>query len=118
MDAKSVSGATDKELIELGLIESGHRIALKVFCRINDHSKQEKKNQLSALVQAAGVERISSNRKRRTQCNSKCVNLGWKHYDSDKQKYISVREVNGGGIRQHDFDIDAGPNVNYENILL
>lgn len=106
MDEKGVSGATDQDLIALGLVESGHRIALKVFCRISDSSKQEKKNQLSTMIKVAGVERIG-NRKRRTQ-STKCVNLGWKHYDPTRQKYVNVREVNGGGTRQHNFDIDAG----------
>ena len=103
--SKSLCGATDQDLINLGLVESGHRIALKVFCRISNSSKQEKKNKLSTMIKVAGVDRIG-NRKRRTP-STKCVHLGWKHYDTTRKKYVNVREVNGGGTRQHSFDIDA-----------
>jgi len=101
MDKAAVSSATGEQLAELGLSEKGHIIALKAFC-LQDCVESSKSNLICAIKESE-KDRVSKSRK----ISTNIVSIGWQHFNRSKDKYCSIRETNGGGTRQHKFQIDA-----------
>jgi hypothetical protein len=99
MDTSSIFNAMESTLIELGLEEKGHIIALKCFASSHNTNKAT----LAASIRTASMERAST----KTKSREKSVTLGWKHFNPSKEKYCMVKMANGGGIRETKFPENA-----------
>ena len=93
MDKEAVLKSEDSDLQDLGLHEKGHIICLRAFCTRPEESENAK--QLLASCLRAGKQRIL-----KTTRDEKSVNFCWKHFDTKKSHYVSVRTTKGGGTRQ------------------
>ena len=127
MDIAAVKEAKDEELQALGLIHRGDILALRAFAQkgTNEDRVEKKRNLLQSLKEKFSGERLSKKRKSATlpaekghSSNSsksafRKVYAGWQHYDKKQKRYVSVRLVNGGGMR----DIDADVNATKEEII-
>jgi len=128
MDIEAVGVANYEVLEELGLNAKGDILSLKAFCqRHSTTSKpcsdyEERKNKLIDELKKGKQERnrkinqastsfqersskapISVKKTRKTRK----VILGWMHHSSLKQRFVTVRLSNGGGVRQLDVPGDS-----------
>ncbi len=129
MDMTAIMTAKDEELQALGLIHRGDILALRAFAEkgeeMGDTDRVEKKKSLlKSLKEKFSGERLSKKSKnasppakKRCQSNKSSgfrkVYAGWQHYDNKKKRYISVRLINGGGMR----DIDVAVNATKEELI-
>ncbi|XP_066933075.1 uncharacterized protein [Clytia hemisphaerica] len=95
MDHDSIMAANETDLDNLGLIENGHKIAVKAF------SRRAVQGKLTISIKNAGIERISKTSAKKV----KTVHFGWKHYTKKNGKFTGVRAVNGGGNRSTKVDL-------------
>ena len=125
----AIMTAKDEELQALGLIHRGDILALRAFAEkgeeMGDTDRVEKKKSLlKSLKEKFSGERLSKKSKnasppakKRCQSNKSSgfrkVYAGWQHYDNKKKRYISVRLINGGGMR----DIDVAVNATKEELI-
>lgn len=100
MDEEAIRSADEKDLVELGLKERGHIIALKSFCMLP--LKEKAKNELKGFIKMSGKERIPR--------SSKTIRFGWKHFNSSKNRYCNAREGKGGGTIKKVFSDAATSN--------
>ena len=127
MDFVAIQQATDKDLGLLGLSKRGDILALRSLIDRNTAHPQlceervQKKKKLLQLAkeiktfrQKDGQGKCESNMasgfcdiEKQKSCTQK-IQVGWLHYDSSKQRYISVRYCKGGGSREISVNLSAG----------
>ena len=106
MDGLAVYEANEEHLKALGLIQIGHIVALKSFCR--EEKKTTQSQNLQKQLLAETIKQSSKDRTKKKPENKKLqqfktIFLGWQHYDRKKRKYVNVRESRGGGVRTCKF---------------
>ena len=104
MDMNAVWMASEADLQNLALKEIGHIICLKSFCMPTNDRSPSTKQQLAHSVKSCGQERTANPKSNKRKNGQKIVYLGWMHYNKKKQKYVSVRLSNGGGVREKEFN--------------
>ena len=58
-------------------------------------------------MQQMELNDLSSNQKEKHVGKMHKVQLGWLHYEKQKQKFVSVRTAKGGGTREVDIELTA-----------
>ena len=125
MDIAAIKKAKDEELREFGLVR-GDILALRAFVEkgLSSESAEKKGSLLQSLKDKFSGERIGKNaKKRKASCSltssmgkepskksvatTRKVYAGWQHYDPRQKRYMSVRLVNGGRMRNVDIPVDA-----------
>ena len=125
MDIAAIKKAKDEELREFGLMR-GDILALRAFVEkgLSSETAEKKRSLLQSLKDKFSGERIGKNaKKRKESCSltssmgkepskksvatTRKVYAGWQHYDPRQKRYMSVRLVNGGGMRNVDIPVDA-----------
>ena len=132
MDIAAIKKAKDEELREFGLVR-GDILALRAFVEkgLSSETAEKKRSLLQSLKDKFSGERIGKNAKKRKASYSltssmgkepskklvattRKVYAGWQHYDPRQKRYMSVRLVNGGGMRNVDISVDANQSRNYQ----
>lgn len=137
MDCEAISHTPDHVLEKLGL-KKGDVYALKAMCtRKSDSAKcndpmEVRKRRLVEEILSGRQGRQVKEKKKETNENSvissarpklRRISLGWMHFNSNRQKYVSVRAIKGGGTRNLDLPqhttrdevIEEGKRLFYEN---
>ena len=82
------------------MIERGDIICIKSYCVPSNI--EEQKDELLTVILNTGKERV--NKKSR---QSEADSIGWMHFNCMKERYVSVNENKGGGVRQFTFSSNA-----------
>lgn len=99
--------ATDKDLTDLGFSKKGDILSLRAFCaeKVNDHKSVEKMEEKKDLLRKILDQNKLKRRKeepnsginiKKSHRSIKKIQVGWLNYDSDKRRYIAVRQSRGG----------------------
>ena len=126
MEIAAIKKAKDEVLQELGLVHRGDILALRAFVDkgVSSETAEKKRSLLQSLKNKFSGERnrkYAKKRKgntlptsttrtelsKRSVATSRKVYAGWQHYDPRQKRYISVRLVNGAGMRNIDIPVDA-----------
>lgn len=130
MDVSAVINASEKTLEHLGLIKAGDRLNLVAFCK--DGMEEQKNDKLSgenpkedssktkrALLEAflsrksvkknsrsvSALPSSQERKKRKERIKTKKIQLGWKHYKDEEERYVLVPFSKGGGSRFADVPL-------------
>ena len=109
MDTSAVVHAPEAALEDLGLVRAGDRLNLISFCK-NETPMKDKAEKRRALLEtflsSKKDKRLKTNPKGETSSQgckdnmkSKKIQLGWKHYKDEEDKYVLVPLSKGGGSR-------------------
>ena len=124
MDAVAISHASDHTLRGL-VLKTGDILSLKAFVTDSEgnpdnteHEEREKRK--LKLIEQLQSEKSnkSTGAKRKTESSrasnpkqkpkqSKQVQIGWMHYNEERQRYVAVRMPRGGGTRVVDLSVEA-----------
>ena len=126
MDIAAIKKAKDEELRELGLVHRGDILAVRAFVEkgLSSETAEKKRSLLQSLKDKFSADRTGKNAKKRKASSSRTgttgkepskksvattrkVYAGWQHYDRRQKRYMSVRLINGGGMRNIDIPIEA-----------
>lgn len=122
MDFEAVQYSTDEILISFGLNAKGDILALQRYANSqlsssgeekSDQKKREdrKRELYEIIVSRKGGKNAKllkkSSEKKLVTSRTRNINLGWMHYDTKKNKYVSVRYARGGGSRDVSLPVDS-----------
>ena len=105
VDATSIHLLTHQDFQRMGIALGHARLMIETFV------KKTKRNDLTMCVTNLRSDRVKKN-KSVMPIN---IDLGWKHYNQKKRKYVTVTASNGGGIRTRRVSRDT-PVSNLLNI--
>ncbi|XP_056283226.1 uncharacterized protein LOC130201972 [Pseudoliparis swirei] len=122
IDASTIQLMTDEEL-KTYLPSYGDRLAVSGFCqrKENSHSNTRKSKLFERLKQKLAKrkhfdeggsstsegERSHPSQKRNALKTMRKIEIGWMHYDDEKEVFKQVRARRGGGTRKVDVSKDA-----------
>lgn len=117
MDLTAVKKATDGELRALGVVRRGDILALKAFAEKDSSQNVERNDKKRTLLEAlkskfAGKKNTSKATKKEPEklhhkSTDRKVEVGWRHFDSAKNRHIAVRMAKGGGSRTISVPLNA-----------
>ena len=117
MDVEAITQASDNELLLLGLDKKGDILSLRNFVQklSKDSSKDERKLEKMSLLRdvlesGKGNKKLKQHQDVKGSPKTRKVQLGWLHFDDEKQTFVSVRTAKGGGTREVDIKLSAGKN--------
>ena len=103
MDKEAVNFSPDGMLRELGLLAKGDLLALRSFClkiEIANETSEKNENRLRELKYAIGNNgRVSKVGASKFSSKARTVQLVWKHFNSTRKCYKSVKPRYGGVTR-------------------
>jgi len=115
MDVEAIVQASDNELLLLGLDKKGDILSLRNFVEklSKESSNNEKRSRKMSLLHEV-LENGKVKKSLKQQKDGKAsipkmrkVQLGWMHFDDEKQTFVSVRTAKGGGTREVDIKLTA-----------
>ncbi|XP_022796441.1 uncharacterized protein LOC111334886 [Stylophora pistillata] len=114
MDVEAIMQAKDNELLLLGLDKKGDILSLRNFVQklskeSSNDEKRSKKMSLLHEVLENGKQNKSLKQKKDGKFLPKMrkVQLGWLHFDAEKQSFVSVRMAKGGGTGEVEIELNA-----------
>jgi hypothetical protein len=122
MDMSAIENCSDATLVDMGLTKVGDRLALRGFCnqKSDSKTKSRKRGLLEAFLNIRKKPKSSSKsgkkdvnavvipaKEKKEKIKTRKIQLGWLHFDEKKQKFVSVRLINGGGTRDVNVPIDS-----------
>ena len=117
MDVEAITQASDNELLLLGLDKKGDILSLRNFVQklsietSKDERKLEKMSLLRDVLESGkGNKKLKQHQDVKGSPKTRKVQLGWLHFDDEKQTFVSVRTAKGGGTREVDIKLSAGKN--------
>ena len=130
MDFNAVQFASDKILEEYGLKAAGQRLSLRWFCQTqnqnsfalagdnNTESRDARKRRLLEELRNKAKKNATAEKSSKVYPpnhveKTRKIQLGWMHYNEEKQKYVAVRMASGGGTR----DVNIRVNANAKGII-
>lgn len=113
MDCEAVNMASDTVLIELGLQKQGDILSLRAFFQREMQSSSgdnsgynKRKSELIEILRQDKSKKSKADTNKKKE-KSRKVTVGWMHYSSLVNKYVSVRESKGGGTHRLDFPLSC-----------
>lgn len=113
MDVEAITQASDNELLLLGLDKKGDILSLRNFVQklsksSNDEKRSRKMSLLHEVLENGKVKKTLKQQKDgKALPKMRKVQLGWLHFDDEKQSFVSVRTAKGGGTREVDIKLTA-----------
>lgn len=118
MDLEAVKQSSDDLLKSLGLNCSGDILNLRRFCQQQNKSgedndnKDRKRKLLEAFLEKRKGKKSSKSKVAEKE-KTKKIQLGWMHFDQEKNKFVSVRLAKGGGTR----DVEVLASASKEHLI-
>lgn len=118
MDLEAVKQSSDDLLKSLGLNGSGDILNLRRFCQqpnksSEDNDNEDRKRKLLEAFLEKRKGKKSSKSKVAEKEKTKKIQLGWMHFDQEKNKFVSVRLAKGGGTR----DVEVLASASKEHLI-
>ena len=117
MDVEAITQASDNELLLLGLDKKGDILSLRNFVQklskgsSKDERRLEKMSLLRDVLESSkGNKKLKQHQDVKSSLKTRKVQLGWLHFDDEKQTFLSVRTAKGGGTREVGVKLSAGKN--------
>ena len=114
MDVEAITQASDNELLLLGLDKKGDILSLRNFVQkllkesSNDEERSKKMSLSHEVLENGKVTRsLKQQKDGKALPKMRKVQLGWLHFDDEKQSFVSVRMAKGGGTREVDIKLNA-----------
>lgn len=114
MDVEAINLASDNELLIMGLDKKGDILSLRSFVQklIKESKTEERKSEKMSLrhdiLLTGKVKKgVTQQKDGKSLEKMRKVQIGWLHFNDERQSFVSVRTAKGRGTREVDIKLQA-----------